>query len=91
MFEFGEIVESYYQSHLTHLSTFLSLACIHVGRARYGQETLLKLIVRGTSQYFLSLACRHVGLGRDCHKRLFRIINRTRHIRSILSYSRQTV
>ena len=89
MFEFGEIVKSYYQLRLTHLNTFLSLACIHVGRGRYGQEKLS--IVRVTSQYFLSLACRHVGLGRDCHKRLFRIINRTRHIRSILSYSRQTV
>ena len=81
MFEFGEIVKSCYQSHLTHLHTFLSLACIHVGRGRYGQEK--KLIVLGTSQYFLSLACRHVGLGRDGQKT---IINRTWHIRSILSY-----
>ena len=88
MFEFGEIVKSYYQSHLTHLSTFLSLACIHVGRARYGQETLLKLIVRGTSQYFLSLACRHVGLGRDGQKRLL-IVFGTSALFFII-YSRQT-
>ena len=86
MFEFGEIVKSYYQSHLTHLNTFLSLACIHVGRGRYGQEKLL--IVRGTSQYFLSLACRHVGLGRDGQKRLLIVLGTSALF--FLIYSRQT-
>ena len=86
MFEFGEIVKSYYQLHLTHLNTFLSLACIHVGRGRYGQEKLL--IVRGTSQYFLSLACRHVGLGRDGQKRLLIVLGTSALF--FLIYSRQT-
>ena len=82
MFEFGEIVKSCYQSHLTHLNTFLSLACIHVGRGRYGQEKLL--IVRGTSQYFLSLAC--LQTCRTWQRLSKTIINRTWHVRSILSY-----
>ena len=86
MFEFGEIVKSYYQSHLTHLNTFSSLACIHVGRGRYGQEKLL--IVLGTSQYFLSLACRHVGLGRDGQKRLLIVFGTSALF--FLIYSRQT-
>ena len=86
MFEFGEIVKSCYQSHLTHLHTFLSLACIHVGRGRYGQEKLL--IVLGTSQYFLSLACRHVGLGRDGQKRLLIVFGTSALF--FLIYSRQT-
>ena len=86
MFEFGEIVKSYYQSHLTHLDTFLSLACIHVGRGRYWQEKLL--IARATSQYFLSLGCRHVGLGRDCQKRLLIVVGTSALF--FLIYSRQT-
>ena len=86
MFEFGEIVKSCYQSHLTHLNTFLSLACIHVGRGRYGQEKLLTVL--GTSQYFLSLACRHVGLGRDGQKRLLIVLGTSALV--FLIYSRQS-